>query len=239
MAAWERMKAGARKMRRARARRVCFLFVDFDGVLNSLAYVHAHRGARPSRILERVWAAKLDPMAIARLNRIVEATGAGVVICSSWRHYAPLGALRRLLRARGFVGRVVGVTPAIRGAKRGAECVAWLSTHRREAWAFAALDDDCDYEPMMDRLVWTSSPSYRRDGLEDRHVDVAIALLQKSARKTVVRWRARADKLTRNTLPIRPPSRLLSLTEARAHVDRMYEAHDYSNIVQIKAKYAR
>ena len=162
------------------------LFLDFDGVLNSGPYMRtwaqafyltAPQEAKQSQAERfKMDAAKIDTLAIERVNRIIAATGARVVVCSSWRHFHPVSRLRRLLRSRGFVGSVVGVTPAIPGAMRGAECVAWLAAHPRAAWSFAALDDDEDYDPMINRLVRTSSANYRYDGLKEKHVAAAIKL---------------------------------------------------------------
>ena len=207
------------------------LFLDIDGVLNSGPYfrewyniAREPEDTQPARFAFD--ASKIDPLAVERVNRIVEATGAKVVICSSWRHYHPLSRLRQILRARGFAGSVIGVTPAICDAQRGAECAAWLATHRRAAWSFAALDDDCDYQPMMGRLVKTG-----RKGLLDRHVRAAIKLLQTPAPKPIAAWRARSDKLMARAVTLTPNPRMLSPMAARARVLSMYKAHGYSNVV--------
>ncbi len=225
----------------ASSRPLSILFLDFDGVLNSHPYTRSrlsvgHELTETASIARRFAddALKLDPRAIQRVNRIVRATGARVVICSSWRHFHPLPRLRRFLRARGFIGSVVGVTPAICGAMRGAECAAWLATYPRAAWSFAALDDDADYEPMMHRLVKTSSKNLRRNGLEDRHVTAAIKLLRSPAAWQVARWRQKAKKLMARAVTITPPPRYLLPDEARAFVDAMYAAHGYSNVVLVR-----
>lgn len=220
------------------------LFLDFDGVLNSEPYLRGWlrnvcaavpEGARQSQSERfQMDAAKLDEHAVRRVNRIVEATGASVVVCSSWRHFHPLARLKRLLRSRGFAGSVVGVTPAIPGAMRGAECVAWLAAHPRAAWSFAALDDDDDYEPMMNRLVRTATAGYRHDGLKEKHVAAAIKLLLSPAADQITTWRRRVKSLTKKAIHIPPPQKLLPMGRARKFVDAMYLAHGYSNVVAAK-----
>lgn len=223
------------------------LFLDFDGVLNSKSYLRAwlkkNRSVltrfhtdptTPPEKLFAFEASKIDRVAVRRVNRIIKATGAHVVVCSSWRHYHPLPRLRQMLRARGFVGKIIGVTPTILDAERGHECAAWLATHRYAVWSFAALDDDTDYEPMMDRLVRTSVKGYRTDGLKDKHVSAAIGLLRTSATEMVRAWRTHADALTANTVPITPPPELLPLDAAHAVVQSLYAAHGYSNAVTVE-----
>ena len=73
------------------------VFLDFDGVLNSKEFFKSPRH-------EESEAGALDPEAIARLNRLLAATGAVVVISSSWRHGYTVGALASMLESRGFVG---------------------------------------------------------------------------------------------------------------------------------------
>ena len=90
------------------------LFLDFDGVLNSGPYIRTwaqnfcltdpEEANQSQADRFEMDAARIDVQAIQRVNRIVEATGAQVVVCSSWRHFHPVSRLRRLLRSRGFVG---------------------------------------------------------------------------------------------------------------------------------------
>lgn len=162
--------------------------------------------ARPANVTLKMWEQQLDRAAVRRLNRIVRATGAGVVVSSTWRHVHPIGRLRMLLRARGFVGSIIGATPAIRRAKRGVECLAWLASRRRQVASFVALDDMDDYEPMLGRLVQTSP----RDGLQDSHVSAAIDLLREPASERAGVWQTQATKALRNGgVTIAPPSKLL------------------------------
>ena len=76
------------------------IFVDFDGVLNSLESHCA--GFRDNRGL-----ATLCPEHVARLNTIIDATGAVCVISSTWRRMHTQGQNIRFLVAAGFTGEVI------------------------------------------------------------------------------------------------------------------------------------
>jgi len=155
------------------------VFLDFDGVLNS----HAFMLAKPSGVVG------LDPVAVKRVNRLLQATGAEVVVSSTWRHGRSLAQLRDVLAERGFVGNVRGTTPQqpftigssgiIETAKvRGQEIQAWLDAapnYGLDIESFVIIDDDSDMAHLMDRLVKTSSVN----GLVDTDVDLAIEMLRK------------------------------------------------------------
>jgi len=157
-------------------------FTDFDGVLNSADWT-ARRGGTPADWLDR--SRDLDPTAVARLNVIVEGTGAGVVISSSWRIMYPLDEIEKLLSDAGFRGEIVGVTPCYRSgswesgryATRAEEIRAWLDEHP-DVESFVILDDDglgekCGPSPLDSRLVRTNI----LHGLQPEHVEAAIEIL--------------------------------------------------------------
>ena len=109
------------------------VFLDFDGVLNSLPWLGAGAGEGWQGAGE---ARALNPENIAHLNRIVSVTSARVVISSSWRHGRPLARLGEMLVERGFQGTALGRTPdhvpcmdplskRMHGC-RGDEIQAWL-----------------------------------------------------------------------------------------------------------------
>lgn len=146
------------------------IFLDVDGVLNSAAWF-ARRGARPPERPHFDHA--VDPGAITRLNRLCQATGAGIVVSSIWRHGASLRQLRADFARVGCDGKVVGKTPDLPGRNRGAEIAAWLETHP-PITAFVILDDDADMGTLGPQLVQTAVAT----GLTDGDVDRAIVLLR-------------------------------------------------------------
>lgn len=149
------------------------IFLDIDGVLNSAAFIaEATKGVGVS-VVDGAFDATthLDPARIARLNRLIEAARAAVVLSSSWRLLFGLEKTQASLRQRGFVHELADVTPRILGTDRHAEIKAYLST-LRSPLSFVVLDDDetagVDLEANFVHV---------RDGLEEEHVERALLLL--------------------------------------------------------------
>jgi hypothetical protein len=142
------------------------IFLDFDGVLNSRDWCqrNEHLLANQSLLMHR----DLDREAVGRVNRIVEATGAVVVVSSTWRLLNPLPVLKNILAAHGFTGEVLDVTPRL-SRRRGHEIAAWLNSHG-PVEGFVIIDDDSDMEHLLHKLVQTSWES----GLQDEHVERAV-----------------------------------------------------------------
>jgi hypothetical protein len=123
------------------------LFLDFDGVLNTISWCRAKSvGLPPGQALT-----EFMPQAVQQLNRILKACDVGIVVSSSWRLNPKLD-LAAVLDANGVVEarqRLVGQTPDLSrregalwvGATRGAEIQAWLTTNKFSG-SFAVLDDD-------------------------------------------------------------------------------------------------
>lgn len=173
------------------------VFLDFDGVLNSSQWLAAPRNLEDIKRLVKEfpppadylpdWArqtcserdallaiASLDPGAVQLVGRLVAATGAQVVVSSTWRHGMTIAGLQWMLAARGFHGKVLDSTPSTWTLRtRGQEIAAWLYEHEGEVDRFVILDDDSDMEPYMDRLVLTS----RETGLTEDDVKRATQLL--------------------------------------------------------------
>jgi len=162
------------------------LFLDFDGVLNSSPFLRAQSKAK---VYTETGA--IDPSAVAKVNRIIAATGAKVVVSSSWRIGRDAKAMQKLLEKVGFIGEVIGTTPdlmtlsdpndplskrAYIGHVRGDEIQAWLTDRERldaSGTVFVIIDDYDDMAHLRHRLVQTSFDT----GLTDTDVDRAIAVL--------------------------------------------------------------
>ena len=150
------------------------IFLDIDGVLNSAVYQEECGGREASNV---------DDTRLPLLNRIVEETGAVIVLSSSWRR---LWHSNPALRAPGWkaVGEsfarfgveVFDRTPDYAGNNRDREVRDWLTAHGGEVESFVILDDyGYGWGDLSDRLVQTSY--YRGRGLTEDHVKAAIALL--------------------------------------------------------------
>ena len=164
------------------------LFLDVDGVLNSLAYC-ATRGVPPVQ-LEAVDAWHLDPAAVLRLNELIEVTGAKVVLSSDWRMAPEKPGMVRTeaaLRRRGATFRLHDATPVLTmkqrrdrfGAMwqgtytpRGFEIQCWLDEHP-QVERIAIVDDEPEMEHLMDRLVLTDTAV----GLTDEDCSKLVSLL--------------------------------------------------------------
>jgi len=119
------------------------LFLDIDGVLNSIAYAirEQPRG---------LWG--IDRQAIPLLQQIIDRSGCVVVLMSTWRNLYPLSEMARRLHEHGMREEVplIGATPNFgmgdgRGL-RGYEVEHWLS-HLTQIPPYVCLDDDSDFLP--------------------------------------------------------------------------------------------
>ncbi len=127
---------------------------------------------------------------IKLLKEIIDATGAEVVLSSTWRigwfdrdydvhsrNAEDFTKLEDKLNEYGitFISR----TPMLASGYRGEEIKSWLGNWSGESVeSFIIIDDDTDMKPFMDRLVQTSF----NKGLQQKNVDKAIRLLNDERR---------------------------------------------------------
>ena len=140
------------------------IFLDIDGVMNSI-----HTRPRDPRGL----ADYLDPRNISVLNAIVEATGAVVVVSSTWRLSISFAGLQASFAEAGCVAEIVDVTPDIDQRQRLLEVAAWLERQSSPPARFVVLDDDYDMPAFPDKLVRTS----KQHGLSPRDLPAVLAIL--------------------------------------------------------------
>jgi hypothetical protein len=148
------------------------IFLDFDGVLNSHKWMEANQHLFDAQQI--FMHSDVDREAVARVDRICKETGAKVVVSSTWRLFNTVERLQEILKNHGFTGEVIGRTAHL-GGKRGGEIGKWLNEHG-PVESFVILDDDGDMVHLMDRLIQTSFDL----GLQDKHADIAIAMLMES-----------------------------------------------------------
>jgi len=148
------------------------VFLDFDGVLNSRGFFDGMGlDERSVDDLRR----RLDPLLVARVQRLCAMSGACVVVSSSWRLRCKLPRLKRALAERGLEARVVGTTPCVPGAARGAEVARWLERHPVDG--IVVLDDEEDMEGLSPWLVRTRFLT----GITDDDVRLAAEVLRRPA----------------------------------------------------------
>lgn len=156
------------------------IFLDVDGVLNSEVSREQERNNFDNWMEHEV-----SEMHVNNLKKIVDATGAQIVLSSSWRFDHPkatgrdfivdplMKVLDRKLKAVGL--DIIDVTPDLRGKIRGAEIQDWLDRHS-EVERFVILDDDVD---MKDEQKPFFVNTTFKNGLTDELANKAIEILNK------------------------------------------------------------
>ena len=172
------------------------VFLDIDGVMNSLQSVE--EAERLGITIENPWYGPdfsgapispagfhyFAPWSVRALNRITDATGAVIVISSTWRKSAVF-----YLRRWGVTGDIIDATPRLErrseggiyiAKQRGDEIQAWIDSWfskpgGRPIERFVILDDSRDMAHLMELLIQTDASAR---GLTDEHATRAIAMLQ-------------------------------------------------------------
>jgi hypothetical protein len=146
------------------------LFLDIDGVLNRYAYLGA-----PSTIN------MIEPELAGRLNKILLFTNADLVISSTWRylmingHYS-LHGFAHMLKTHGVTAAKVADHTGEDHVNRGRQIRNWLRANLPYPDRFVILDDDDEGMDFHgEKYIRIDS----RQGLQDEHVERAIALLGK------------------------------------------------------------
>ena len=147
-----------------------YLFLDFDGVLNSASAFARLKGTYAAGKC-------IDPEAVKRLDRIVEATNCAIVVSSAWRQLYDNYDLYRTLRHYGSEWACLNLYSQTGSyGDRPFEVRQWLHTEA-DGIGYVILDDtDFDWDKdQRSHLVLTTWEL----GLLDEHVDKAIDILMK------------------------------------------------------------
>ena len=145
------------------------IFLDFDGVIT---WPDSH------------W--NVDPERLKRLESIIEATGAKIVISSSWRGVCKNGEefVQKILGPRHriaetvtedslFIKSIYDVTGI--GSCRGDEIKQWLDDHQDQVESYVILDDDSD---MLEEQLFNFVQTDGFYGISDRTVHLATQILK-------------------------------------------------------------
>lgn len=149
------------------------LFCDIDGVINSQAWFQCQYLflSRAVKTLHE----KIDPAAVARINQITDATGAEIVLSSTWRmgFQGNVEACATFMKSVGFTAPVIGMTPVLNHF-RGGEISRWLLLNDLNCNStIIILDDSNDMGNLIHRLIKTDLSI----GIQDEHVKLAIKML--------------------------------------------------------------
>ena len=82
------------------------IFLDFDGVLNTERW---HSQASRNELKDE-YGYRFDPVAVDNLRKIVDETGAAIVISSSWKCMG-LTTMQKMWKDRQLPGKVIDITP--------------------------------------------------------------------------------------------------------------------------------
>ncbi len=154
-----------------------FLFLDFDGVINTPRYrqlLAAHRMP-----VKDQYGPFFDPMAVENLTKIISATGADIIVTSTWK-FKGLAAMQALWSKRSMPGLVIDITPSIMAGflyNRGMEINKWIAenvTGHPTDYRYAIIDDGQDFLPEQAPHLITTDPT---TGLSEYDAEKAIQLL--------------------------------------------------------------
>jgi hypothetical protein len=149
------------------------IFLDFDGVLNSVKWMTKlhESGEKFTSFLSRSFK-ELDPAAVKLVSDLAVETNSAIIVSSSWRILHPLHEICDILAANGMNENVLprGTTPH-HGNFRGDEVRLWLSQNPHIG-VHVIFDDDGDFHPDQP-LVKTSW----EEGLLEAHIDIARGIL--------------------------------------------------------------
>lgn len=107
------------------------IFMDVDGVLNSMKTVYA-QGRYPRSLRDVL---EFDGCAMQLIRRFCEESGAKIVLSSSWRNWNTVQDCRESMSLP-----IIDKTPHIKGVDRGSEIEAWLQANT-DVEEYAILDD--------------------------------------------------------------------------------------------------
>lgn len=166
------------------------IFLDIDGVLNTKWwYTQMDRNTPRDK-----YGYAFDPKAVANLRRVVDETGAGIVISSSWKCMG-LSQMEDMWDERNLPGKVVGITPNSVSDEllvdtdidsmelfhiRGEEIKEWLTKHGKHVSHYVIIDDMDNMLPEQQSHFVHTNPEV---GISEDDAEKAIAILNEGKNK--------------------------------------------------------
>ena len=150
-----------------------YIFLDIDGPINTGRndFYNPEENGHP-----------FDDMAVRQLRRIVDESGASIVISSSWRHMG-LNRMKQIWKGWRLPGQIVGITPGIWGDgtyynSRGEEIRQWLSENACPPFSYVVIDD-MGYDEALDdqKDCWVTVNSHC--GISEKDADKIIQILER------------------------------------------------------------
>lgn len=165
------------------------IFLDFNGVLNTEKYIEKLKEAGESESDQ--YGYLFDPESVANLAKIIDATGASVVISSEWR-LEGIDHMEALWRDRKLPGSLIGITercwraedylPEVAAELEGTEQLIgtgneikmWLLEHAPQNCPYVIIDDEEDILSEQRPHFLKTDP---RHGITEEGVNKAIEIL--------------------------------------------------------------
>lgn len=160
------------------------IFLDIDGVLNTKWWYTQMDKNTP----KDEYGSAFDPNAVANLKKILDETGADIVISSSWKCMG-LSQLEEMWEKRSLPGKIIGITPNSVSDElllnadidnmelfhiRGTEIREWLRKNSKRISHYVILDDMDNMLPeQQDHFVWIDPDI----GITDGNAVQAIKIL--------------------------------------------------------------
>ena len=160
------------------------IFLDIDGVLNTGWWYSQMDGNTP----KDKYGYAFDPRSVANLKKIVDETGAEIVISSSWKSFG-LSELEDMWQERGLPGKLIGITPnsvtdeMLLNADldhmeifsiRGMEIKEWLDKHGKKVSHYVIIDDMDNFLPEQKSHFVQTDPEV---GITEEDANMAIKIL--------------------------------------------------------------
>lgn len=164
-----------------------FIFLDFDGVVNTENY--QMRLTRSNKQRKDKYGPVFDPDTVRRLGRIIKATGAKVCLISSWA-YEGEEKMKALWKERDMPGQIFAICcnmpcfeleinpknnePSLeRMVGKGRDILSFLS-HVQGEYSYVILDDIPDFFPEQESHYIQINP---KTGITDDDANRAIRIL--------------------------------------------------------------
>lgn len=157
------------------------IFLDIDGVLNTKWwYTQMDRNTPKDK-----YGYAFNPNAVANLKKILDETGADIVISSSWKSFG-FSELEEMWQDRGLPGKLIGITPNSVSDEmllnadldhmelfsiRGMEIKKWLTKHGKRVSHYVIIDD-------MDNMLPEQQPHFV-------HTDPEIGISKENAAQAI------------------------------------------------------
>jgi len=150
------------------------IFLDIDGVLNTIDTFKRRKDIYNNY---GVIIPRIDFYRVKFLKEIIDKTDAKIIISSTWRKYDnDMKELKHVFSL--FDLDIYDVTCIDISGKKGIEINDWLN--KNEVDSFVIIDDETSDMIHLEKYVVKTRENFKATGLLEKHVDVAINILNNS-----------------------------------------------------------